>query len=507
MDRSLTAVPPAIFQAGSLHSSASNGASLGGRVTIRPTGLAGTLAMSRPGSGAPPAPRSSGRSSSTLLDLAVARVLGVPLKQEHQAERSTPPPLVVHRDTHTTSPHPHPPDRVRRGPLPVHPAQGPAPLGPELPARAAAGRQAQVDPAHGRPAGPRRPRRGRLRAGAGAAAVRQPIPLGPGGGAPPPRRAHDHRDHPSRVGDRRHRLPEVRPLVGRRGAAVLRGAWQGGQLPGRRERARRHRPGQLPAGLAAVLPEEWDSDAERRRKAHVPERERHRPKWQLALEVLDELAAWGLAAPVILADAAYGEIGEFRLGLEQRQLAYVVQVPGTLSAYPRDVVPQTLPYAGRGQPSKPRYRQPRSSLRQLVLAVGERAATTVTWREGADGQRLVSRFVALRVRLAGVKLRQAARGGELPVRWLLAEWPDGEAEPVKYWLASLSETTPLERLVGLAKLRWRVEHDYRELKDALGLDHFEGRSFKGWHHHVTLVSVAHAFVTLERLDPKAPASA
>ncbi len=142
-----------------------------------------------------------------------------------------------------------------------------------------------------------------------------------------------------------------------------------------------------------------------------------------------------------------------------------------------------------------------------MLAVGERAATTVTWREGADGQRLVSRFVALRVRLAGVKLRQAARGGELPVRWLLAEWPDGEAEPVKYWLASLSETTPLERLVGLAKLRWRVEHDYRELKDALGLDHFEGRSFKGWHHHVTLVSVAHAFVTLERLDPKAAASA
>jgi len=97
--------------------------------------------------------------------------------------------------------------------------------------------------------------------------------------------------------------------------------------------------------------------------------------------------------------------------------------------------------------------------------------------------------------------------GELPVRWLLAEWPHGAPEPVKYWLASLPQTTPLERLVGLAKLRWRVEHDYRELKDALGLDHFEGRSFKGWHHHVTLVSVAHAFVTLERLDPKAAASA
>ncbi len=93
------------------------------------------------------------------------------------------------------------------------------------------------------------------------------------------------------------------------------------------------------------------------------------------------------------------------------------------------------------------------------------------------------------------------------MRWLLAEWPPGEPEPVAYWLASLPADTPLEQLVHLAKLRWRVEHDYRELKDALGLDHFEGRSWRGWHHHVTLVSAAHAFVTLERLDPKAAASA
>jgi len=262
-----------------------------------------------------------------------------------------------------------------------------------------------------------------------------------------------------------------------------------------------------PLDWRLFLPESWDEDAERRRKAHVPKGERHRPKWQLALELLDELAGWDLAPPVLLADAAYGEVNQFRLGLEQRRLAYVVQVPGTISAYPEDVVPETVPYPGRGQPSKPRYRQPRSSLRQLVLAAGERAATTVAWREGADGQRLGSRFVALRVRPAGVQLRRVARGGELPVRWLLAEWPPGEPEPVKYWLASLPADTPLERLVGLAKLRWRVEHDYRELKDALGLDHFEGRSWQGWHHHVTLVSVAHGFVTLERLDPKARASA
>ena len=262
-----------------------------------------------------------------------------------------------------------------------------------------------------------------------------------------------------------------------------------------------------PLDWRLFLPEEWDADAERRRKAHVPTDQRHRPKWQLALDMLDELAAWDLAPPVILADAAYGEVTEFRLGLEQRELAYVVQVPGTISAYPQDVAPETVPYAGRGRPPVARYRQPRSSLRQLVLAAGERAARTVAWREGADGEQLVSRFVALRVRPAGVRLRRAARGGELPVRWLLAEWPDGEPEPVAYWLASLPTTTSLQRLVGLAKLRWRVEHDYRELKDALGLDHFEGRSFEGWHHHVTLVSVAHAFVTLQRLDPKVRASA
>jgi SRSO17 transposase len=262
-----------------------------------------------------------------------------------------------------------------------------------------------------------------------------------------------------------------------------------------------------PLDWRLFLPESWDADAERRRKAHVPDRERHRPKWQLALELLDELRAWGLVPPVLLADAAYGEVSQFRLGLEQRELAYVVQVPGTLSAYPQDAAAQTVPYAGRGRPPVPRYRQRRSSLRQLVLAAGERAATTVTWRQGADGQELASRFVALRVRPAGVRLRRATRGQELPVRWLLAEWPPGEPEPTKYWLASLPAEVGLQRLVHLAKLRWRVEHDYRELKDALGLDHFEGRSWQGWHHHVTLVSVAHAFVTLERLDPKVRASA
>jgi SRSO17 transposase len=261
-----------------------------------------------------------------------------------------------------------------------------------------------------------------------------------------------------------------------------------------------------PIDWRLFLPESWDADAERRRAAHLPEAVGHRPKWQLGLDMVDELGAWGLAPPVVVADAGYGESGELRLGLEARGLAYVVQVKATTSAYPEAVAPQLASYPGRGRRPRPRYRATRSSLAALVTAAGPLAAKTVAWREGTRG-RLRSRFVVLRVRPAGVKLRRAVAGGELPVRWLLAEWPAGQPEPVKYWLANLPDDTPLQELVRLAKLRWRIEHDYRELKDGLGLDHFEGRSFGGWHHHVTLVSAAHAFVTLQRLDPKPAAPA
>jgi SRSO17 transposase len=132
----------------------------------------------------------------------------------------------------------------------------------------------------------------------------------------------------------------------------------------------------------------------------------------------------------------------------------------------------------------------------LVLAAGRSAVVSVAWREGSRGT-LRSQFVALRVRPAGGRNRNAA--GERPERWLLAEWPQDAREPVKYWLSNLPADTPIERLVLLAKLRWRIEHDYRELKQCLGLGHYEGRSWRGWHHHVTCVSVAHAFLTSWRL--------
>lgn len=263
-----------------------------------------------------------------------------------------------------------------------------------------------------------------------------------------------------------------------------------------------------PLDWRLFLPEEWDSDARRRAKAHLPEDVRHEPKWRLALQMLDELSEWGLEARPVLADGGYGDITEFRQGLAERGLSYVLQVKGTTSAYPQGVEPETAPYGGRGRPPVPRYREKPSSLKELALQAGAGAARAVSWREGTKGG-LRSRFLALRVRPANVELRRAAdrAGEELELVWLLAEWPPGAEEPTKYWLSNLPASTPLKRLVGLAKLRWRVEHDYRELKDALGLDHFEGRSYRGWNHHVTLVSVAHAFLTLERRRPRLGAAA
>jgi SRSO17 transposase len=113
-----------------------------------------------------------------------------------------------------------------------------------------------------------------------------------------------------------------------------------------------------------------------------------------------------------------------------------------------------------------------------------------------------SRFVVQRVRPAGRVLRRLHRGHDLPEAWLIAEWPAGAAEPTKYWLSNLPPTTAKRTLIRCAKLRWRIEHDYREVKTGLGLDHYEGRTWTGWQHHVTLVSAAHAFLTLQRLDPK-----
>jgi SRSO17 transposase len=259
-----------------------------------------------------------------------------------------------------------------------------------------------------------------------------------------------------------------------------------------------------PLDWRLFVPEEWDEDSEsnqqRRKKTKLPANVHHTEKWRLALEMIDELRGWGITPPVVLGDGAYGDITALRTGLEEREIDYLLDVKGITSAYSEDVKPEQPPRPeGRGRPPGARYRQAPSSLKALAQAAGKTAAVAVTWREGTRGK-MNSRFLALRVRPANIDLRHAAHknGEELLVRWLICEWPSKEKEPTKYWLSNLPASTPLKQLVSLAKMRFRIEQDYRELKDALGLDHFEGRTYPGWNHHVTLVSVAHAFLTLER---------
>jgi SRSO17 transposase len=280
---------------------------------------------------------------------------------------------------------------------------------------------------------------------------------------------------------------------------------------------------------ALFLPKSWDDtttdDAEtvaqiqrRRARCKIPAEVRHREKWRLALDMLDEVlgepeqGGWGLPARPVVSDAGYGDATEFRLGLAARDLSYVVAVKATTSAYPAGAAPSAPPYAGRGRPPTPRYREEAASLTGLALAAGRRALHRVTWRHGSRKNAgnptaaMRSRFMALRVRPAN---RDIPRNpdGSLDECWLLAEWPPGEPAPTDYWLSNLPADTPLRELVRLAKIRWRIEHDYRELKDGLGLDHFEGRSYLGWHRHVTLTALAQAFCTQLRRDPKAPAPA
>ncbi|MFJ9646528.1 IS701 family transposase [Streptomyces sp. NPDC101206] len=262
----------------------------------------------------------------------------------------------------------------------------------------------------------------------------------------------------------------------------------------------------LPRSWDPASPEADPAKVARRTTCGIPPEAGHVEKWQLALDMVDETRSWGIDVPVAVADGGYGDTAAFRLGLQERGLHYVVGVSTTVTAHPGDAVPLTPPYSGTGRRPAARYPEPAQSVKSLVIEVGKHAARPVQWRGGSRPgtgrsgfKRMYSRFVALRIRPAGREIRKAVEGPELPACWLLAEWPAREPEPVQFWFSNLPEDTPLTTLVRLAKLRWRIEHDYREMKQALGLAHFEGRTWRGWHHHVTLVSAAHAFCTLQRL--------
>ncbi|MFG2800005.1 IS701 family transposase [Streptomyces pseudovenezuelae] len=265
------------------------------------------------------------------------------------------------------------------------------------------------------------------------------------------------------------------------------------------------------------LPKEWASDTDRRDLTRIPPEVTHREKWRLALDMLDTLTDWGMTPPVVVADAAYGTNAQLRTALADRQLAYVLAVRSDVSAHPFEAEPLALARNGPvGCWPQPRYRQTAPSVAALASGLGPEAFTPLTWRHGSRGE-LRSRFAAVRVRPAGkaverpIKAAASAKqgwwDGILPDCWLLIEWPVDAEAPTDYWLSNLPADTAIADLVRLAKVRWRIEHGYRELKHGLGLHHFEGRSWPGWHHHVTLVTAAHAFLTEQRLAPKVPGPA
>ncbi|WP_407111236.1 IS701 family transposase [Streptomyces sp. DSM 116494] len=256
------------------------------------------------------------------------------------------------------------------------------------------------------------------------------------------------------------------------------------------------------------LPQEWAADDKRRRAARVPDEIGHVSKTWLALGLLDRLAAWLPRVPVIVADAGYGRSVSFRLALEQRGWSYVMAVDPKEIARPAMAEPYRPVYGGLGPPTLPRYREAAEPLTSFVDA--DTPFEEVSWRQGSKGT-MASRFAVLQVRPSGKEACRTAQeqaggrgrwNGALPLRTLLVEQPAEAAGPTGFWMTNLPATTPVAELVRWAKMRWRIEHDYRELKHGLGLDHFEGRTWRGWHHHVTLVTAAQAFLTLRRLDPK-----
>ena len=253
----------------------------------------------------------------------------------------------------------------------------------------------------------------------------------------------------------------------------------------------------LPVAYRLFLPEAWANDQVRRAKVGIPEEVTFQSKPQIALDQIRRALADGIPRGVVLADAGYGNGGDFRAALTQAGLPYVVGIQSNVTFWPPGQEPlPPKPWSGRGRPSVRLQRSPEHApVSAKELAMSRRSDfSTVAWREGSNAD-LSSRFAAFRVRSAAGDFRQATPH---PIEWLLIEWPEGEKEPTKYWLSTLPEETELITLVDMAKLRWRIERDYQELKSELGLAHYEGRGWRGFHHHATLTIAAYAFLICER---------
>jgi SRSO17 transposase len=254
----------------------------------------------------------------------------------------------------------------------------------------------------------------------------------------------------------------------------------------------------LPIAYRLYLPQEWADDTERRRAAGVPENIRFQTKPEIALEQVRCAVKTEVARGVVLADVAYGNDGGFRSGLTQLRLAYVVGVQTAMTVWESGTGP--LPakrWKGQGRPPKLLRRDNRHrpvSVKQCAFKLPDSAWKDVAWREGTQ-RKLSSRFAAVRIRPAH---RDNWKTEPHPEEWLLIEWPRGESEPTRYWVSTLPPQTRLKELVRMAKHRWIIERDYEELKQELGLGHYEGRGWRGFHHHATLCIAAYGFLMAER---------
>ena len=258
--------------------------------------------------------------------------------------------------------------------------------------------------------------------------------------------------------------------------------------------------GTAPLGWALYLPEEWCSDEERRRQVKIPEEVTFKTKPGLGGELVERATGWEVAKAPVLGDAAYGDNTELRKRLEAAGTEYVFSVSAETTVFePETAFAVPAPKRASGRPPK-RLRPEREpvAIGELIAEVSPDDWQALAFRDGPDGEPMTSRFAFLHVR-AGHLWREGYVEEPPHEEWLIAEWPEGSEGPTGYWLSNLPADVEPERLARLARLRWKIELDYRQLKGELGLDHYEGRSWLGWYHHTALVTAAHGFLTLERL--------
>jgi SRSO17 transposase len=265
--------------------------------------------------------------------------------------------------------------------------------------------------------------------------------------------------------------------------------------------------GTVPLGWALYLPEEWCEDPERRRKAKIPAEVDFQSKPELGVALIERAAGWKIEQAPVLGDQAYGDNTVLRERLHDSELEYVLSVGAETKVFTPETaftVPERQGATGRPR-SRPRPDREPVPIAQLIADLPDEQFQTVTFRDGPDGEPVTSRFCFVRVRAA----HDWQKATPCPPRqeWLIAEWPADHDQPIDYWISNLPADTEPEQLARLARLRWKIELDYKQLKGQLGLDHYEGRSYLGWYHHTALVTAAHGFLTLERQNPNHPRSA